>query len=74
MAAVPSTAPEVSGGNGRPIRGVHHFNKTLEVWATAKYRRLKRHRTRVGLFLETVAAKQPHLFVYWQTGSVGAVA
>ena len=51
-----------------------HFNKTLVAWAMAKYRRLKRHKIRASLFLETVAEKQPHLFVHWQKGTVGAFA
>lgn len=51
-----------------------HFNKTLVAWAMRKYRRLKRHKTRASLFLENVAEKQPHLFVHWQKGTVGAFA
>jgi RNA-directed DNA polymerase len=51
-----------------------HVNKTLVAWAMRKYRRLKRHKTRASLFLETVAEEQPHLFVHWQNGTVGAFA
>jgi RNA-directed DNA polymerase len=51
-----------------------HVNKTLVAWAMRKYRRLKRHKTRASLFLETVAEKQPHLFVHWQNGTAGAFA
>jgi RNA-directed DNA polymerase len=51
-----------------------HFNKTLVAWAMRKYRRLKGHKTRASRFLEEVAAKQPHLFVHWQQGTVGAFA
>ncbi len=51
-----------------------HFNKMLVAWAMRKYRRLKRHKTRASLFLENVAEKQPHLFVHWQQGTVGAFA
>lgn len=51
-----------------------HFNKTLVAWAMRKYRRLKRHKTRASLFLEAVAETQPHLFVHWQKGMVGAFA
>ena len=51
-----------------------HINKTLVAWAMRKYRRLKGHKTRASLFLETVAEKQPHLFVHWQNGTVGAFA
>jgi len=49
-------------------------NMTLVAWAMRKYRRLKGHQTRAGLFLETVAETQPHLFVHWQNGTVGAFA
>ena len=51
-----------------------HFNRTLVAWAMRKYRRLKGHKTRASRFLEEVAAKQPHLFVHWQRGTVGAFA
>ena len=51
-----------------------HFNRTLVAWAMRKYRRLKGHKTRASLFLETIAKKQPHLFVHWQRGTVGAFA
>jgi RNA-directed DNA polymerase len=51
-----------------------HFNKTLVAWAMRKYRRLKGHKTRASRFLEEGAAKQPHLFVHWQRGTVGAFA
>jgi RNA-directed DNA polymerase len=51
-----------------------HFNKTLVAWAMRKYRRLKGHKTRASLFLETVAKTQPHLFAHWQRGTVGAFA
>ncbi len=51
-----------------------HFNMTLVAWAMRKYRRLKGHKMRASLFLEQVAEKQPHLFVHWQNGTVGAFA
>ena len=51
-----------------------HFNKTLVAWAMRKYRRFKGHKTRAGRFLEGVAENQPHLFVHWQRGMVGAFA
>jgi RNA-directed DNA polymerase len=51
-----------------------HINKTLIAWAMRKYRRLKGHKTRASLFLETVAEKQPRLFVHWQNGTMGAFA
>ena len=51
-----------------------HFNRTLVAWAMRNYRRLKGHKTRASLFLENIAKKQPHLFVHWQRGTVGAFA
>jgi RNA-directed DNA polymerase len=51
-----------------------HINNTLVAWAMRKYRRLKRHKTRASLFLESVAEAQPYLFVHWQKGTVGSFA
>lgn len=51
-----------------------HFNKTLVAWAMRKFKRLKRHKTRASLLLEGIAEKQPHLFVHWKKGTVGAFA
>ena len=51
-----------------------HFNKTLVAWAMRKYRRLKGHKTRASLLLEGISQRQPHLFVHWQRGMVGAFA
>lgn len=51
-----------------------HVNKTLIAWAMRKYRRLKGHKTRASLFLESVAEKHPSLFVHWQKGTMGAFA
>jgi len=51
-----------------------HFNRTLVAWAMRKYKRLKGHKVRASLFLENVAETQPHLFVHWQNGTLGAFA
>ncbi|GAB6194530.1 group II intron reverse transcriptase/maturase [Desulfocastanea catecholica] len=51
-----------------------HFNKTLVAWAMRKYKRLKGHKIRASRFLEQIAQKEPHLFVHWQKGMVGAFA
>jgi RNA-directed DNA polymerase len=51
-----------------------HFNKTLVAWAMRQYRRLKGHKTRASLFIERISQRQPHLFVHWQRGMVGALA
>lgn len=51
-----------------------HFNKTLVAWAMRKYRRLKGHKTRASLLMEGISQRQPHLFVHWRRGMVGAFA
>jgi hypothetical protein len=51
-----------------------HFNKTLVAWAMRKYKRLKGHKIRASRFIEQIAQKEPHLFVHWQKGMVGAFA
>ncbi|NJL26237.1 MAG: group II intron reverse transcriptase/maturase [Calothrix sp. SM1_5_4] len=51
-----------------------HVNKTLVAWAMRKFRRLKGHKTRASLFLESVAETRRALFVHWQNGTVGAFA
>jgi len=50
-----------------------HFNKTLLAWAMQKYKRLKGSKTQAGLFLESVAEKQPYLFVHWQQDTKGTL-
>lgn len=51
-----------------------HFNQTLIAWAMKKFKKLKGHRTRAGLFIEGIAKRQPHLLVHWQQGMVGMFA
>lgn len=51
-----------------------HFNKTLVAWAMRKYRRLKGHKTRASLFVETISKTHPHLFVHWQKGTPAGFA
>jgi RNA-directed DNA polymerase len=46
----------------------------LVAWAMRKFKRLKGHKTRASLLLERIAEKQPHLFIHWQQGTVGAFA
>lgn len=48
-----------------------HFNLTLVDWAMRKYRRCRDRKTRAGQFLETIAKKNPALFVHWNNGTVG---
>lgn len=51
-----------------------HFNKTLVAWAMRKYKKLKGHKIRAGRFIEQIARREPHLFVHWQNGMIGAFA
>jgi RNA-directed DNA polymerase len=53
---------------------LRHFNQTLIAWAMRKYRRLQGHKVRASRFIEGIAKRQPHLFVHWQRGMVGAFA
>jgi hypothetical protein len=51
-----------------------HFDKTLGAWAMRKFKRLKGHKIRASLFLESIAKRQPALFVHWRKGMVGQFA
>jgi RNA-directed DNA polymerase len=51
-----------------------HFNKVLVAWAMRKYKRLARHKERASLFVQHIAKREPHLFVHWQGGTIGAFA
>ncbi len=51
-----------------------HFNKTLVAWAMKKYKKLKGHKIRAARFIEQIARREPHLFVHWQNGMIGAFA
>jgi len=53
---------------------LRHFNHTLVAWARRKYKRLQRHKTRAGQFLESISARDPHLFEHWKRGMVGSFA
>lgn len=53
---------------------LRHFNQTLIAWAMKKFKRLKGHKTRAGLFIEAIAKRQPHLFAHWKPGMVGMFA
>lgn len=53
---------------------LRHFNKTLVAWAMRKYRRLRVHKTRAVCLLDRISRREPHLFVHWQRGMVGAFA
>ncbi len=47
------------------------FNKSLVAWAMNKYKRLKRHKTRAGKFIENLSVKSPNLFAHWRKETVG---
>ena len=51
-----------------------HVNRSLVAWAMRKYKRLAGHKTRAGIFLETVSKKTPGLFAHWQKGTIGGFA
>lgn len=51
-----------------------HFNKTLVTWATRKFKKLRRHKTRAAKFLEGISKRQPELFVHWETKIGGTFA
>ena len=53
---------------------LRHFNMTLVAWARRKYKRLQRHKTRAGLFVERISEREPNLFEHWKRGMVGAFA
>ena len=47
---------------------LRHFNKTLVRWAMRKYKKLKAHKTQASKFLQSIAEREPHLFVHWKLG------
>ena len=53
---------------------LRHFNQTLVAWARRKYKKLARHKTRAGQFIEGISKTQPNLFPHWQRGMIGAFA
>jgi len=53
---------------------LRHFNQTLVAWARRKYKKLARHKTRAGQFVENISKTQPNLFPHWQRGMIGAFA
>jgi RNA-directed DNA polymerase len=51
-----------------------HINSILTKWLMRKYGKLRKHKTRSGLFLTRIIKEQPSLFVHWKLGVVGVVA
>jgi len=55
----------------RPL--FQHVNKTLLGWLRQKFKRFKRHKTRAGRFLATLARQScANLFVHWRLGASSA--
>jgi len=53
---------------------LRHFNQTLVAWARRKYKRLRRHKTRAGKFMEAICERSPRLFEHWRRGMRGSFA
>ena len=51
-----------------------HVDRTLRVWAMAKYKRFRGRKTRASEFLQKVAKQRPRLFVHWRFDRVGTFA
>ena len=51
-----------------------HVNRFLVAWAMRKYKRLSGHRTRAGIFLESISRKNPRLFAHGRKRTIGAFA
>ena len=51
-----------------------HLNKILVRWLMRKYSKLRKHKIKAWMFMAKLAKEQPHLFVHWKLGIVGAFA
>ena len=45
---------------------LRHLDRKLALWATRKYKRLRRHRRRAEQWLARIARRQPGLFAHWR--------
>lgn len=45
---------------------LRHIDRKLMLWATRKFKRLRKHKRRAGHWLERIARRQPELFAHWQ--------
>jgi group II intron reverse transcriptase/maturase len=45
---------------------LQHLDRKLALWATRKFKRLRRHRRRAGQWLRRIAQRQPGLFPHWR--------
>ena len=51
-------------------RVLQHLNKILVRWASRKYKRLRGHKGRAGIWLQCIVRRQPRLFAHWQFSQV----
>lgn len=45
-----------------------YLNRKLVMWATRKYRRVKRRERRATVWLRSIASREPNLFAHWRFG------
>lgn len=45
---------------------LRHIDRKLSLWATRKYKRLRRHKRRASQWLERIARRQKGLFAHWR--------
>ena len=45
---------------------LRHLDRKLALWATRKFKRLRRHRRRAEQWLRNIARRQPGLFTHWR--------
>ena len=53
-------------------RTFQHLNNILVRWANRKYKRLRGHKRRAFLWLESIVHRQPSLFAHWQLSQIKA--
>ena len=51
---------------------LRHLNNILVRWASRKYKRLRGHKGRAGIWLQCIVCRQPRLFAHWQFSQVKA--
>lgn len=44
---------------------LRHIDRKLMLWATRKYKRLRKHKRRASHWLDRIARRQPELFAHW---------
>ncbi|MGV8058730.1 MAG: group II intron reverse transcriptase/maturase [Smithellaceae bacterium] len=49
-----------------------HLNNILVRWATRKYKRMRGHKGRAGIWLQCIVHRQPRLFTHWQLSQMKA--